>query len=122
MLVEQHKDTLGASSGWFAVEDIDRRAALAVERHPEVFDSAAHQQSVRAVVALAKQYFAGYNAIYETARAATALRPANTEVKVSRFAMKTKRNSAQFAADIAAAGGRMIVWKHNTDSVSIHVW
>ena len=87
-----------------------------------MFDDPLHQQRVADVEAVCKGYFAGYAALYCTARPATRKRPAHTEVKVSRYVLSRGRDSAKFKTDLETAGAREIVWKHNTESVSVHVW
>lgn len=119
---EENKDTQPSNSSWFAIEDINRRAERAMDLHPDVFGSYAHQQSVAQVVELVKDYFASYGTLYETARPATKKRPAHTEVKIMRYVLKRPRDASAFRAAIAAAGGHEMVWKHNTESLSIHVW
>lgn len=122
MLKEDTKETRGSGSAWSTIEDINLRSEKAAEAHPEVFDDPAHQALVAAVEAVCKGYFAGYSAVYCTARATTRGRPAHTEVKVSRYVLRQRRDSAGFKKDLEAAGAREIVWKHNTESVSVHVW
>ena len=122
MLTEDTKETRPSNSSWFAIEDINRRAERAMDLHPDVFGSFAHQESVAQVVELAKNYFSSYATLYETARAATKRRPAHTEVKIYRYVLKGSRDAAAFRAGISAAGGREMTWKHNTESLSIHVW
>ncbi len=119
---EENKETHSAGAAWFAIEDINRRAEAAMDRHPDVFGSFAHQTAVAKVSELVKDYFASYGTLYETARPATKKRPAHTEVKVMRYVMKSRRDAAAFRAAVEAAGGHEMVWKHNTESLSIHVW
>jgi len=119
---EETLDTKTARSGWFAREDINRRAARAMDLHPEVFGSFAHQTAVAAVVDTVKDYFASYGTVYETARPATRNRPAHTEVKVQRYVLKGSRDPAVFRQRIESAGGQEMKWKHHTESLSIHVW
>jgi hypothetical protein len=119
---EETLDTQTSNSSWFAIEDINRRAARAMDLHPEVFGSFAHQTAVAAVVDTVKDYFASYGTVYETARPATRNRPAHTEVKVQRYVLKSRRDSTAFRNSIKAAGGREMKWKHHTESLSIHVW
>jgi hypothetical protein len=119
---EENKETHSAGSSWFAIEDINRRAAAAMDRHPDVFGSFGHQASVELVVDLVKNYFASYGVVYETARPATKRRPAHTEVKVQRYVLKSRRDITAFRNSIAAAGGKEMNWKHKTESLSIHVW
>ena len=122
MLKEDTKETRGSGWAWATIEDINRRAERAVDQYPHVFDDPLHQARVAAVEALCKGYFASYGAVYCTARPATRKRPAHTEVKVSRYVLSRVRDSAQFKKDLESAGAREIVWKHNTESVSVHVW
>jgi hypothetical protein len=122
MIKEETKETHSVGSGWFAIEDINRRAEAAMDRHPDVFGSFAHQTAVAAVVDCVKDYFASYGAVYETARPATKRRPAHTEVKVQRYVLKSRRDSTAFRKSIESAGGKEMNWKHNTESLSIHVW
>jgi hypothetical protein len=122
MLIEDHKDTYNSQFAFAALEDIDRRSELAVQRHPEVFDDIGHQSSVAEVEAICKKYFAAYGKIYCTARPATRKRPAHTEVKVCRYVLRANRDSNKFKTDLNSTGAKQIVWKHNTESVSIHVW
>jgi predicted transcriptional regulator len=122
MLKEDTKETRGSAYAWATIEDINQRAEAAVQRHPEVFEDPGHQARVAAVEAVCKAYFAGYTAIYCTARATTRSRSAHTEVKVARYVLRQVRDSARFKQDLHAAGAGEIVWKHNTESVSVHVW
>lgn len=119
---EENKDTRPSNSSWFSIEDINARASRAMDLHPDVFGSSAHQTAVTQVVELVKNYFASYGTVYETARPVTKRRPAHTEVKVMRYVLKRERDAAGFRASIAAAGGQEMNWKHNTESLSIHVW
>jgi hypothetical protein len=122
MITEETKETHSAGTSWFAIEDINRRAEHAMNQHPDVFGSYAHQTAVAKVTELVKDYLSGYAVIYETARPATRKRPAHTEVKVMRYVLKSKRDGAAFRKSVEAAGGKEMVWKHNTESLSIHVW
>ena len=122
MLVEDTKSTAQSGAAYFAIEDIEAKAEAAVTRHPEVFDDSNHQSAVALVEQLAKDFFAGYGAIYSTARAATKKRPAHTEVKVSRYVLRKTRDTDGFKENLEAAGAKQIVWKPKTESVSFHVW
>lgn len=110
-------------NSWFAIEDINLRAAAAYERHKDLFDSAEHQKRVAMVVALLRAYFAGWAAIYETARPATRNRPAHTEVKFNRVVINRARRRADLEAALKAAGidPSAIVFKPATESMSVHV-
>jgi hypothetical protein len=122
MLQEETKET--RPSGWAlsAIEDINRRAELAEQLHPEVFGSAQHQARVAAVSQIVRDYFAAYNAIYEVSRPATSRRPAHTEVKVTGYVLRRNRDLKRFRSDLEAAGAQQLKWKANTGSLSVHVW
>jgi len=122
MLLEDTKQTTGSQWSYFVIEDINQRAEAAMDQHPEVFEDDTHQVAVETIEQLAKNYFAGYNAIYSTARPATKKRPAHTEVKVSRYILRKSRDSNGFKKLLEAAGAKQIVWKPKTESVSFHVW
>jgi cell division septum initiation protein DivIVA len=108
---------------WFAVEDINRRAAAAYSQNRALFDSAEHQQRVETVVKVLRNYFAGWAAIYETARAATRNRDAHTEVKFNRVVIdrKKRRTDLEAALRIAGVDPSQIVFKPATESLSVHV-
>ena len=117
------KDTETARNTWFAIEDIDRRSEAAYRQHQALFDSADHQDRVAAVVKLTKAYLSSWNAIYETARAKTRNRPANTEVKFSRIVFTRKNKREDYIAKLVALGIKHehIIYKPNTESLSVHV-
>lgn len=116
-------ETQATQNSWFAVEDINRRAEAAYLRHQDLFDSEQHQQKVAAVEAVLRDYFAGWNAIYQTARPQTRQRPANTEVKFNRVVLNRKRRRADLLRALTELGIRedMIVSKPATESFSVHV-
>jgi hypothetical protein len=70
-----------------------------------------------------KQYFAGWEAIYQTARGNTRNRSAHTEVKFNRVILNHKRRRADFIAALAAVGvdADSVVCKPATESYSVHV-
>jgi hypothetical protein len=119
------KDTENSTrqSAWFAVEDINRRAAAAYNAHIDLFESDVHCARVEAVKSIMREYFAGWAAIYETARAQTARRAAHTEVKFNRVVMNRKRRREDFLAALAAVGidAADVVYKPATESCSVHV-
>lgn len=117
------KDTEEARNTWFAVEDINRRAEAAYHQHQDLFEDSDHQDRVAAVVRLTKGYLSGWGAIYETARAKTRNRPANTEVKFSRIVFNRKNKREDFIAQLTEMGiaHEQIIYKPNTESLSIHV-
>lgn len=108
---------------WFAVEDINRRAAHAYNTHIELFTSDVHCARVEAVKSIMREYFAGWAAIYETARAKTARRAAHTEVKFNRVVLNRKNRREDFLAALAAVGVDVadVVFKPATESCSVHV-
>ena len=116
-------DAQTTQNTWFAVEDINRRAEAAYLRHQELFDSAEHQRKVAAVEAVLRDYFAGWNAIYQTARPQTRGRPANTEVKFNRVVLNRTRSRTRLLERLEQLGiaADMIVSKPATESFSVHV-
>lgn len=108
---------------WFAVEDINRRAAAAYRAHIDLFTSDVHIARVEAVKNIMREYFAGWQAIYETARAKTSRREAHTEVKFNRVVLNRKRRREDFLAALAAVGvdAADVVFKPATESYSVHV-
>jgi len=117
------KDTDEARNTWFAVEDINRRAEAAYRQHQDLFEDAEHQDRVAAVVKLTKDYLSSWNTIYETARAKTRNRAANTEVKFSRIQFNRKTKREDYIAQLVELGiaREHIIYKPNTESLSIHV-
>jgi hypothetical protein len=119
------KDTESQANqnAWFAVEDINRRAEAAYNAHIDLFTSDVHMARVEAVVGIMKQYFAGWEAIYQTARGNTRNRSAHTEVKFNRVILNRKRQRADFLAALAAVGvdADCVVCKPATESYSVHV-
>ena len=79
MLIE--KDTKEATSKFFAVADIDARAAAAYTANKQLFNSKQHTTKVELVDSIVKSMFIGYATAYQTSRAATSKRAAHTEVK-----------------------------------------
>ena len=108
---------------WFAVEDINARAEAAYLANRDLFDSTAHQLRVETVKSIMREYFAGWAAIYETARGRTARRAAHTEVKFNRVVLNRARRRADFLAALAAVGvdTDCVVCKPATESYSVHV-
>jgi hypothetical protein len=119
------KDTESQANqnAWFAVEDINRRAEAAYNAHIDLFTSDVHMARVEAVVAIMKQYFAGWEAIYQTARGQTRVRAAHTEVKFNRVVLNRQRRRSDFLAALAAVGvsAEAVVCKPATESYSVHV-
>jgi N-acyl-L-homoserine lactone synthetase len=119
------KDTesQASQSAWFVIEDINRRAEAAYDAHVELFTSDVHMARVEAVVGIMRQYFAGWEAIYQTARAKTRVRGAHTEVKFNRVVLNRARRRADFLAALAAVGvdTDCVVCKPATESYSVHV-
>lgn len=108
---------------WFAIEDINRRAAAAYDAHVELFTSDVHIARVEAVKSIMREYFAGWAAIYETARPKTVRRAAHTEVKFNRVVLNRKNRREDFIAALAAVGvdAADVVYKPATESCSVHV-
>lgn len=119
------KDTESSTHqpAWFAVEDINRRAAAAYNAHIELFTSDVHCARVEAVKSIMREYFASWAAIYETARPNTRRRAAHTEVKFNRVVLNRSRKRADFLAALAAVGiaAEDVVYKPATESCSVHV-
>ena len=119
------KDTESSTQqpSWFAVEDINRRAAAAYNAHIDLFTSDVHCARVEAVKSIMREYFAGWAAIYETARGKTSRRAAHTEVKFNRVVMNRKNRREDFLAALAAVGidAADVVYKPATESCSVHV-
>lgn len=119
------KDTESQANqnAWFVVEDINRRAEAAYDAHVDLFTSDVHMARVEAVVSIMRQYFAGWEAIYQTARGNTRNRSAHTEVKFNRVILNRKRRRADFLAALAAVGVDVdcVVCKPATESYSVHV-
>ena len=119
------KDTESSTRqpAWFAIEDIDRRAEAAYNAHIDLFTSDVHCARVEAVKSIMREYFAGWAAIYETARGTTRRRTAHTEVKFNRVVMNRKRRREDFLAALAALGidAADVVYKPATESCSVHV-
>lgn len=119
------KDTENSTRqpAWFAIEDIDRRAAAAYNAHIDLFESDVHVARVEAVKHIMREYFAGWAAIYETARSQTRRRAAHTEVKFNRVVLNRARKRADFLAALAAVGidAADVVFKPATESCSVHV-
>ncbi len=122
MLIKDTENSTKQNS-WFAVEDINRRAAHAYNTNRVLFDSIDHQAKVAMVERIGRDYFAGWGAIYSTARAKTRNRAAHTEVKFARVILNRKNKRADFVAALAAIGvdASDIVCKPATESYSIHV-
>jgi len=122
MLIE--KDTKEATSKFFAVADIDSRAAAAYAANKQLFNSAQHTTKVELVDSIVKSMFAGYAAAYQTSRAATKKRAAHTEVKYFRvvtYAATQHKKLKALAVEQLAALGLDLVYKPRTDSYSVHV-
>ena len=116
------KDTNTAQVKWFAVQDINARAAAAYAANTAFFDSASHQQRVSAVDAILTHMVKYCSAKYETARGATRNRAAHTEVKLQNTVLHqdhTKRKAAALAA--LTDMGLDLVYKPTTNSFSVHV-
>jgi hypothetical protein len=122
MLVE--KETKEANSKFFAVADINARAAAAYAANKQLFTSTQHTTKVELVDSILKSIFVGYATAYQTARAATKRRAAHTEVKyyrvVTHAANKHKQLKAAAVEQLAALG-LDLVYKPKTDSYSVHV-
>ena len=122
MLIE--KDTKEATSKFFAVADIDSRAAAAYTANKQLFNSAQHTTKVELVDSILKTMFIGYATAYQTSRAATKKRAAHTEVKYFRvvtYAQKQHSKLKALAVQQLAALGLDLVYKPRTDSYSVHV-
>ena len=72
MLVE--KETKEANSKFFAVTDINARAAAAYAANKQLFTSTQHTTKVELVDSILKSIFVGYATAYQTSRAATSKR------------------------------------------------
>ena len=122
MLVE--KETKEANSKFFAVTDINARAAAAYAANKQLFQSKQHTTRVELVDSILKQMFIGYATAYQTARAATKKRAAHTEVKyyrvVTHAANKHKQLKAAAVEQLAALG-LDLVYKPKPDSYSVPV-
>ena len=123
MLIKDTENAVTAQTAWFAVQDINRRAAHAYNSNRDFFDSADHQTRVSLVEQIMRDYFADWQAIYTTARAATRNRPAHTEVKFNRVMLDRKKTRAQFLAALEAVGvsADCVVCKPATQSYSVHI-
>jgi len=122
MLIE--KDTKEATSKFFAVADIDSRAAAAYAANKQLFNSAQHTTKVELVDSILKTMFIGYATAYQTSRAATKKRAAHTEVKYFRvvtYAATQHKKLKALAVEQLAALGLDLVYKPRTDSYSVHV-
>jgi|TARA_B110000263_G_scaffold236466_1_gene235835 hypothetical protein len=122
MLIE--KDTKEATSKFFAVADIDARAAAAYAANKQLFNSAQHTTKVELVDSIIKSMFIGYATAYQTSRAATSKRAAHTEVKYFRvitYAAQQHKKLKAAAVEQLAALGLDLVYKPRTDSYSVHV-
>ena len=122
MLIE--KDTKEATSKFFAVADIDARAAAAYAANKQLFNSAQHTTKVELVDSIIKSMFIGYATAYQTSRAATSKRAAHTEVKYFRvvtYAAQQHKKLKALAVEQLAALGLDLVYKPKTDSYSVHV-
>ena len=122
MLVE--KETKEANSKFFAVADINARAAAAYAANKQLFTSTQHTTKVELVDSIVKSIFVGYATAYQTSRAATSKRAAHTEVKYFRvvtYAQKQHSKLKALAVQQLAALGLDLVYKPRTDSYSVHV-
>lgn len=122
MLIKDTESNTKQNS-WFAVEDINLRAAAAYQQNQALFDNAEHQQRVEQVVTVLRSYFADWAAIYQTARGATRNRPAHTEVKFNRVVINRRNRRADLEKTLADLGiaSTAIVFKPATESMSVHV-
>ena len=122
MLVE--KETKEANSKFFAVADINARAAAAYAANKQLFNSKQHTTKVELVDSIVKSIFVGYATAYQTSRAATSKRAAHTEVKYFRvvtYAAQQHKKLKAAAVQQLAALGLDLVYKPKTDSYSVHV-
>ena len=122
MLVE--KETKEANSKFFAVTDINARAAAAYAANKQLFQSKQHTTRVELVDSILKSIFVGYATAYQTSRAATSKRAAHTEVKYFRvvtYAANKHKQLKAAAVQQLAALGLDLVYKPRTDSYSVHV-
>ena len=122
MLVE--KETKEANSKFFAVADINARAAAAYAANKQLFTSTQHTTKVELVDSIVKSIFVGYATAYQTSRAATSKRAAHTEVKYFRvvtYAAQQHKKLKALAVEQLAALGLDLVYKPKTDSYSVHV-
>ena len=122
MLVE--KETKEANSKFFAVADINARAAAAYAANKQLFTSTQHTTKVELVDSIVKSIFVGYATAYQTSRAATSKRAAHTEVKYFRvvtYAAQQHKKLKAAAVQQLAALGLDLVYKPRTDSYSVHV-
>ena len=122
MLVE--KETKEANSKFFAVTDINARAAAAYAANKQLFTSTQHTTRVELVDSILKSIFVGYATAYQTSRAATSKRAAHTEVKYFRvvtYAATQHSKLKAAAVEQLAALGLDLVYKPRTDSYSVHV-
>lgn len=122
MLVE--KETKEANSKFFAVADINARAAAAYAANKQLFTSTQHTTKVELVDSILKSMFVGYATAYQTSRAATSKRAAHTEVKYYRVVTHAATQHSKLkaaAVEQLAALGLDLVYKPKTDSYSVHV-
>ena len=118
------KDTKESTHKFFAVQDIDARAAAAYTANKQLFTSQQHTTRVELVDSILKTMFVDYATAYQTPRAATKKRAAHTEVKYYRvqlFARRTHIKLKAAAVERLAQLGLDLVYKPKTDSYSVHV-
>ena len=118
------KETKEANSKFFAVADINARAAAAYAANKQLFNSKQHTTKVELVDSIVKSIFVGYASAYQTSRAATSKRAAHTEVKYFRvvtYAATQHSKLKAAAVEQLAALGLDLVYKPKTDSYSVHV-
>ena len=121
MLITKDTDAQATQPSWIVLEDIARRAAHAYNTHQELFDSAEHQERVAQAKEICRAYFAGWSAIYETARQQTSRRAAHTELKFNRVVLRKTRNRDRWLESLRAIGIDEVVYKPATESYSLHI-
>jgi len=64
----EDEDKGQGQSGWFAVNDIERRAKLAYKKHSQFYESDAHNDRCASAKALVKLHAKLYSDLYDTER------------------------------------------------------
>jgi hypothetical protein len=111
-----------SQNSWFAVEDINRRAAAAYQSNPQFFDDPVHQARCATVESLMRQHVRLVRASYVTARKATRNQPVHSEVKLDRVEFDRGRR-AELLKKLLKLGIAYddITYKPATESISVRV-
>lgn len=118
------KNTNHSSNKLFALQDIKRRARLAVSQNPEFFSSRELRQRCQTVEHLVEQLYNQVGKVFNTPRPATSKRPANLEIKFSggEYKLDFYPRLEQIRTQLAQMKGYVeIVHKPYTRSLSIHL-